>query len=312
MLSAICAAALLAAPWTTAQVATPPRGNPASAPADKRVLIISVDGLRPDLALRAETPTLHGLLKHGSFSFWARTTAVSVTLPSHTSMLTGVVPGKHGIEWNDDLPLKKPIYPRWPTLFEVAHKAGLTTAMIVGKSKFGALAKPGTLDWTEVPYEQTTDDFVGDHAVAVIHDHKPQVLFVHFPDVDAAGHKFGWSSPEQMKAIEGADAQIRRVLEALDQEHLRDRTLIIVTSDHGGAGRNHGADDARSRHIPWIAVGPGVHECLDLTIFPKLTINTEDTFATACRFLGIPLADDIDGKPVTQITEPIHAVGRYE
>jgi len=49
-----------------------------------KVVIISVDGLRPDLALRANTPNLHALLNAGSFSFWARTTAESAMLPGFT------------------------------------------------------------------------------------------------------------------------------------------------------------------------------------------------------------------------------------
>ncbi|GIW74943.1 MAG: hypothetical protein KatS3mg104_0006 [Phycisphaerae bacterium] len=60
-----------------------------SSAAEPRVLIISIDGLRPDLALRAEMPNLRSLLRNGSYSFWAYTTPAAITLPSHTSMLTG-------------------------------------------------------------------------------------------------------------------------------------------------------------------------------------------------------------------------------
>jgi predicted AlkP superfamily pyrophosphatase or phosphodiesterase len=292
--------ALVCLSWAIAQ-APPSQAQPAAA---KRVVIISVDGLRPDLALRAETPTIRGLLKSGAFTFWARTTAVSITLPSHTSMLTGVVPDRHGITWNSDLPLTHPIYPARPTLFEVAHKAGLTAAMCAGKAKFNTLDKPGTLDWCFVQ-EKASDQEVADHAVAMIHEHKPQVLFVHLPETDATGHKCGWGSPEQIKVIENADAQIHRVLEALDQENLRSQTLVIVTADHGGAGLTHGADDPRSRHIPWIVTGPGVRENFDLTRLPRLTVNTEDSFATACWFLNLPIAGDIDGKPITEIIQPL-------
>ena len=80
-------------------------------PAITHIVIISIDGCRPDVLLRADTPVIHGLLPKASFSFWAKTTAESITLPSHTSMLTGVVPIKHGIQWNSDLPLKNPVYP---------------------------------------------------------------------------------------------------------------------------------------------------------------------------------------------------------
>ena len=107
------------------------------------VLIISVDGLRPDVLLRADTPNMHTLFHNGSFSFWARTTAQSITLPSHVSMLTGVTPEVHAVLWNSDLPFKEPVYPAVPTLFELAKKGQYTTGMAVGKHKFIVFDKPG-------------------------------------------------------------------------------------------------------------------------------------------------------------------------
>src|SRR5690242_6521552 len=66
------------------------------------VVIISIDGLRPDVLLRARAPALHSLYESGAFSFWAQTIPVAITLPSHTSMLTGVGVERHGIDFNDE------------------------------------------------------------------------------------------------------------------------------------------------------------------------------------------------------------------
>lgn len=273
-------------------------------PAIEHVVIISVDGLRPDLVLRAKTPVMHDLMAHGCYSFWARTTAESVTLPSHTSMLTGVVPIKHGIQWNSDLPLEHPVYPAFPTLFELARRAGYTTCMVAGKSKFINLAKPGTLDWVYVPAQaKSEDDDVCKIAVQMIQDHRPEVLFIHFPSVDNVGHAKGWATPEQIAAIENADKCIGQVLAALDEQKLRESTFMLVTSDHGGAGKTHGPDDARSRHIPWIVTGPGIRQGVDLTTYGDLVIDTEDTFSTACYLLGIRIERKVDGKPITEIVD---------
>jgi predicted AlkP superfamily pyrophosphatase or phosphodiesterase len=269
----------------------------------ERVLIISIDGCRPDLLLRADTPVIHGLLPKASFSFWARTTAESVTLPSHVSMLTGVTPVRHGIQWNADLPLVHPVYPAYPTLFQLAKEAGYTTGMVAGKSKFTALAVPGSLDWQFVPEGRTEDPAVAEQAVAMIHEHRPQVLFVHFPTVDNVGHAKGWATAAQLAAIAQADGCIGQLLAALDQEKLTGSTLVIISADHGGAGMSHGPDDPRSRHIPWIAFGPGIRQNLDLTTYGSLVIDTEDTFATACYVLGIPILRPVDGKAITQIVE---------
>ena len=65
----------------------------------------------------------------------------------------------------------------------------------------------------------------------------------------------------------------------------------------------HGPDDARSRHIPWIASGPGIRRNYDLTRDPTLTVNTEDTFATACTMMNIPMPQYRDGKFIKEILE---------
>ena len=93
------------------------------------------------------------------------------------------------------------------------------------------------------------------------------------------------------------------VTSALDEGGLRRSTAVILSADHGGAGKSHGPNDPRSRHIPWICSGPGVRRNYDLTLDPTLTVNTEDTFATACWFLGARPIGTVDGKPVEQVLE---------
>lgn len=267
-------------------------------PTTNRILIISIDGGRPDLILRAETPNIHALLKTSAFTFWAKTTAVSITLPSHVSMLTGVQPNFHGIQWNDDLPFKETVYPAVPTLFELAHNAGYTTALIAGKSKFITLDKPGTVDFAAIAPKHTTSDAdVATAAVEILRDNKPDVTFVHFPGADNAGHKYGWASEEQLAALAGIDTNIGTLLATIDAGHLSDSTYIIITADHGGAGKIHGPDDARSRHIPWIIHGPNIRQGYDLTRTGALEVKTEDTFATACYLLKIP-PGQVEGHPV--------------
>lgn len=274
-----------------------------------RMLVISVDGLRPDLMLRAKAPHLRGLMETGAFTVYAQTTDVALTLPSHTSMLTGLTPDRHGVGWNNDR-LKPPGFVlRVPTLFSLARQAGLTTAMVAGKAKFsifgtGPQDAPAPLSWSFVPGDQVTDAEVAAKALEILAAHRPQVFFVHFPDTDSAGHTTGWGSAEQIAAVEGADARIGQLVAALEGLGLRSSTTILVSADHGGAGKTHGGMDPRSRYIPWILNGPGVARNRDLTFFRDLTVRTEDTFATACRVLGLKIPPGIDGKPVKEAFSP--------
>jgi predicted AlkP superfamily pyrophosphatase or phosphodiesterase len=283
-------------------VQPPVRPNPAV----EHVVIISVDGLRPDRALLANMPNLRSLIHGGTYTFWARTTAISITLPSHTSMLTGVTPSKHGIMWNEDLPLSHPVYPRVPTVLEMATKAGYNTAMIAGKSKFSTLNPPNAISHVFIPggtNEKCDNAVVAAEAVKIIEAFKPALTMIHFPDVDSVGHAKGWGSLEQFAVIEQTDIHLGQVLAALDRSGMRSSTVILVTSDHGGAGLTHGADDPRSRHIPWIISGPGVRKNFDLTQEAALEVHTEDTTATTCYMLGLAQQPYFDGKPVFEAFE---------
>ena len=289
-----------------------PSAKPREARA-QRVIIISIDGLRPDVLLRADAPHIRQMMRDGSFTFWARSTAVSITLPTHVSMLTGVEPQVHGIHWNAGLPLAEPVYPRVSTIFELAKKAGYTTAAVTGKSKFDVLGKPGTIDHAYWPDESKSDDAdVAANAQQMLRSHRPDVFFVHFPGVDNAGHKIGWGTAEQLAAVAEADAAVGALRATLAELTLAGETLIILTADHGGAGRTHGADDFRSRHIPWIAVGPGVRKNYDLTMNRELVVETYDTFATACAMLDIPVGGKRGGKFVEDILEKRELLKRAE
>jgi predicted AlkP superfamily pyrophosphatase or phosphodiesterase len=281
------------------------RGADKPVPAIKHAIIISVDGLRPDLMLRGNAPNMRAMLERGSYSLWARTTPASITLPSHVSMVTGVNPEAHGILWNGELPLKEPIYPNYPTIFELAKRVGLTTAVIAGKEKFIVLDKPGTLDWKYFASTSAESDReVLEHALRAVRDHKPNVMMLHFAVIDVVGHAKGWGSPEQMDAIAEVDKYLGQLFATLDELKLTESTFILLSADHGGQGRVHGPEDPRSRTIPWIVVGPGIRKNYDLTLLGSdSNIDTYDTFTTTCTMIGIPIQRRVKGKFVPQILE---------
>lgn len=286
----------------------------AHARAEPRVLIISIDGLRPDVALRADMPNLRGLMNRGSFSFLATTTPAAITLPSHTSMLTGVTIERHGISGNDDEAAadQKLLV---PTIFDLAKADGISTGMASGKSKFSLYDPPIDHYWQPDPKPAkkklktgeiisysagvvVKDDITAEHAARIIADAAPRLMFVHFGYNDSIGHSLGWGSKQQIAGLAVTDAAIGTVFDALKAKGIYDQTTIILSADHGGAGRVHGAKIEGSRYIPWIIAGPGIRQNLDLSMYVDWPIKTYDTFATACRVLSLPAPDDIDGTPV--------------
>ncbi len=136
-LRAAALAAVLAAGIGYPKQASEHRGHPA-------LLMISIDGMRPDYVTHAsehdlKIPVLLELLKDGAHATGVRGVLPTVTYPSHTTLITGVWPVRHGIYLNTTFdPLHKNMggwywYSqdiRVPTLFQAASRAGLTVASV--------------------------------------------------------------------------------------------------------------------------------------------------------------------------------------
>lgn len=126
-------------------------GNPTLAAS---VLMISVDGLKPEYVLEADArglkiPFLRGLLRDGAYARGVTGVWPTVTYPSHATLLTGVSPAEHGIYNNLEFDPKNTFANAWfwyaqqirvPTLWQAAHEAGLSTASVGWPVSVGATA----------------------------------------------------------------------------------------------------------------------------------------------------------------------------
>lgn len=276
-------------PPTSTPTETPiPTITPTPTPLARRVLILSIDGLRPDAISLAPMPNIMNLMQSSAYSLTAQTIYPSSTLPSHASMLTGYCPQMHGVDWNDYEPERG--YAIGTDLFDIAHAAGLYTSMFVGKNKLKQLTGAESLD--QFVYVNDRESVLVDKLLQEF----PQdfgVLFIHFPLVDGMGHVHGWLSPEQLSVAFHADEAFGRILAELDARNLRSETLIIISADHGGHDTTHGSSRPEDMTIPWIASGPGIQPKALTTV-----VHTMDTAATAAFALGLDHPDDWNGVPV--------------
>jgi predicted AlkP superfamily pyrophosphatase or phosphodiesterase len=254
----------------------------------KRVVIISEDGMRPDVLTQELAPAHIAFMKQGAIAHHAETIPESDTLPSHASMLSGVGAQAHGLWWNSYQAQRGFIHV--PTVFSAAHAAHLTTAMIVGKPKLKHIAIPGTVDHFERPSYLCGG--VSARAAAYFTESKPDLLFVHFSNPDEYGHSHGWMSKEYLRAVHDSDTCLATVLAAIDASPEAATTLVIVTADHGGHGTRHSDGHASvDRDIPWIVRGPGVGHGVVL----DESVETVDTAATTLAALGLPALPNMVG-----------------
>ncbi len=271
----------LPAPSATPRPPTPP---PSPAPIRPRLVLITVDGLRPDALTPDRTPQILALARRGAYTFQAQTIFPSVTLPAHASMLTGQPPEAHGVDWNDYQPARGVITAT--TLFHLAHAAGLRAVLVAGKEKFAHFNDPVAVDVYR--FVTTGDQAVVDEAILQVQAGF-DLLVVHLPNPDYFGHLTGWMSDIYLFQLTRTDAAVGRLLAALPPE-----TVVILTADHGGLGLAHGRRLPEDMTIPWIIAGPGVKADHALAE----PVNIMDTAATAAHLLGLRLPSNAAGRLV--------------
>jgi len=272
-----------APPPSPESTGTPPPTATVNAPPP--VVIISIDGLRADALAQARVPNLQALTRRGAYSLQAQTIFPPATLPAHASMLTGLPPAAHGVDWNDYLPERGVIT---STLFLSARAAGLRTVLVAGKEKFAHFDAPGALD--AYVFATGGDQDVVDQAL-VQAQAGFGLLVVHLPNTDYFGHLTGWMSETYLFQLTRTDEAVGRLLAALPAD-----TLVIVTADHGGLGLTHGLRRPEDMTIPWLIAGPRVRAGYALTT----PVSVMDTAATAACVLGLALPPEAQGRPVQE------------
>lgn len=261
------------------------------------VIVISIDGLRPDAIAEFDARMIQRLMRNGSYSLDAQTILPSKTLPSHTSMLTGVGPEVHGVTWNSRSSEDHGVV-QVPTVFELAHDAGFETEAFFSKAKFHHMVRPGSLDYWQAP-GSNLGHWMATRTIPAtvrhIRHERPNLMFVHIGEPDYAGHGFGWMSFFYGLAVKRANAAVSRIIEEANATYGRGEYTVLLTADHGGHGRDHGSADPRDMTIPWVAWGRGVRAGTKL----DPGIQTMDTAATALWLLGVQVPENWAGAPVT-------------
>src|SRR6266550_610652 len=230
----------------------------------KHMVIVGCDGMSPDGVLKAKSPVMRRLMKEGAWSLHARGVMPTSSSPNWASMIMGAGPEQHGVTSNDWETNKFDITPVavgsggiFPTIFGLIReqKPKAFIACVHDWDGFGRLIEPRVPDLLE---NVKGSSATAARAIEVIHQHKPTFLFIHFDDVDHAGHKLGWKSVEYFQAVEEIDTLIGKVLAALNEAGIRQQTIVIMTADHGGAGTSHGGATMAELEIPLILNGPGI------------------------------------------------------
>ena len=265
----------------------------AEVPNGKKVLIIGIDGCRPDALKQAKTPHLDALSQSGAYSYTTQSAEKTSSGPCWSSMLTGVWPAKHNVQSNR---FERPQLDKFPHFFR--HLKSVHSKAVTASIVYWEPINEHIIRETDHAAQLKTEAAVADAAVKLFSEDDLDAVFLHFDEVDGAGHRSGFhpKNPEYIAKIEHVDMQVGKVLTAMKarKNYAQEKWLIIVSTDHGGSERSHGKNIPSHRTIFLIVSGAGVQPG---EIQGKTHIV--DVAVTALEHLDVPLDKkwQLDGRP---------------
>jgi len=252
-----------------------------------KVLLILVDGMRPDALDLSGHPFIEKLKEHSYYTYSEQTVMPSVTLPCHMSLFHSVVPERHGILTNTYVPQVRPISGLFDTLANAKKRCGffynweqLRDLSSPGKMTVSSFVAGGKFGWDKAIVRSTNE------AIESMKNDDLDFTFLYMGYVDEAGHADTWLGTEYMKAVNLSWDCIEKAVNNLGDEY-----TVVVTADHGGHDRAHGTDKPEDMTVP-------------LFIYNKAYKSTEisgnvsiiDIAPTIANILGVDSDEDWEGK----------------
>lgn len=306
----------------------------------RRVVVISIDGLMPRTYASAgwNVPTLRRLADRGVFAAGVVGVFPSVTYPSHTTLITGVTPARHGIYTNRLLDPVSRSEGAWywyardihtVTLPQAATTEHLRTAMINWPVSVGTRAdilfpdlatvnEPTPVISSQSPVTPAmllnrvdasihrglrwprADADRAEIAAGVIREDQPDLLLVHLDEVDAVQHEHGPDSEAAHQAVERADSEVATILRALINSGLDAQTDIVIVSDHGCAPVQSELDpNAAFRQNGWLRLD-------DAGQVTEWTVYFQSSGGSGFVYLK----DEADGTLRERVYRVLHDLGR--
>ncbi|PLS07176.1 alkaline phosphatase family protein [Neobacillus cucumis] len=225
-----------------------------------------------DLPILRELPHFQTLLSEGALVEHVESIYPSVTYPCHATIVTGNYPNRHGVFNNTLLQpgMASPDW-NWyrkcihgTTLYDEVKKANMTTAALLwpvtakadidynmpeifsnrpwqnqilvslmnGSPRFQWEMSKRYGHIRKGLQQPELDNFILETTVDTIKTKKPNLLMVHFTDLDTQRHEHGFSSEESMMALHRHNQRLGRILEALKEARIYEQSTVIALGDH--------------------------------------------------------------------------------
>ena len=269
----------------------------------EHVFFIGLDGWGSYSVEPSDMQNVKKMMGEGAWTLEKRTVLPSHSATNWDAMFTGVGPEMHGF-W--ECCSKTPdLEPR------VKNAEGIFPTVFTYLREKEPDAEIGCLhEWSGIKYLIDTLAFsyhakvpqaeLCEASRQYILEKKPRFAAFIFDDPDHVGHGIGHDTPELYKKLKELDLWIGQIVEAIDEAGILDKSVIVITSDHGGIGTGHGGITMEEMRTPLIVCGKGIKKGYCFDDIPTVQYDVAGVLAD---LLGVELPDYCPARPIGEIFE---------
>lgn len=273
-------------------------------PLDVHVVLIGLDGWGAYSLADADMPFLEKMMQKGSWTLKKRSVLPSSSAANWASMFMGASPEIHGYtQWNSKTP-------EIPSMVLGEHKIFPTISQILRVQRKDA--EIGLFfHWEGIKYVEDTlsinhigwypkgnrKDWQTEITTSVcnyVKDKKPTFCTIVYDFPDHYGHAKGFESEDYYHSLSILDKSIETICQSYKDAGIIDKTIFIVTSDHGGREKTHGGKTLEEMESPLIIFGKNVKENNEI----RESVLQYDIAATIAYIFGLNTPQAWIGRPI--------------
>lgn len=271
----------------------------------EHVFIIAPDGWGAYSLEKANMPNVKAQMERGAWTDAKRSVYPSSSAPNWASMFMGAGTELHCYtQWGS----RKPEFQArtvgrngmFPTIFQIARDKYPDAEIGCIYDWIGIKYLVDTLS---LSYHEQTPDFekypgeICKMAAKYIKEKKPLLAAFCLDEPDHTGHAVGHDAPGYYSTLARIDSYIGQIIDAIKEAGIYDKSVIIITSDHGGIGTNHGGRTMQEMETPFIIAGKGIKK---MGKFNE-SMMQYDVAATVAAILDLKQPQVWTGRPMKQV-----------
>lgn len=280
-------------------------------PDDIHVVLIGFDGWGSYSMSKAEMPYFRQMMKQGSWTLRKRSVLPSSSAVNWASMFMGASPEIHGYtQWNSQTPEIPSVVigenDIFPTIFQLLHCqkkdaeiglffhwAGIQYVVDTMSINYIAhLPVNGNPDWSS-EITKSVEDY--------IQERKPSLCAIIYDYPDHFGHSTGFGSKDYFESLRILDRSLEKIVLATKKAGIFDKTIFVVTSDHGGVGKNHGGKSLNELETPFVILGCNINKDFEI----QDSVMQFDIASTIAYIFGLNIPQVWIGRPILSVFEKI-------